>query len=84
MAPRIVLLAALLAFGVSGPEVLADDRLRGVGASGQDINQQAAARLREGQELGLDVLACSLSGMPALSIVLARLCSTFDSGVPSR
>mmetsp|Transcript_54045 Transcript_54045/g.175670 ORF Transcript_54045/g.175670 Transcript_54045/m.175670 type:complete len:105 (+) Transcript_54045:56-370(+) len=42
MAPRIVLLAALLAFGFSGLEVLADDRLRGVGASGQDINQQAA------------------------------------------
>mmetsp|Transcript_65949 Transcript_65949/g.167117 ORF Transcript_65949/g.167117 Transcript_65949/m.167117 type:complete len:89 (+) Transcript_65949:77-343(+) len=35
MAPRIVLLAALLAFGFSGPGVLADDRLRGVGASDQ-------------------------------------------------
>mmetsp|Transcript_97485 Transcript_97485/g.280113 ORF Transcript_97485/g.280113 Transcript_97485/m.280113 type:complete len:94 (+) Transcript_97485:77-358(+) len=42
MAPRILLLAALLAFGFSGPGVLADDRLRGVGASGQDPNQQAA------------------------------------------
>mmetsp|Transcript_135309 Transcript_135309/g.432048 ORF Transcript_135309/g.432048 Transcript_135309/m.432048 type:complete len:94 (-) Transcript_135309:48-329(-) len=42
MAPRIVLLAALLAFGFSGPGVLADDRLRGEVASGQDINQQAA------------------------------------------
>mmetsp|Transcript_135305 Transcript_135305/g.432045 ORF Transcript_135305/g.432045 Transcript_135305/m.432045 type:complete len:87 (-) Transcript_135305:20-280(-) len=41
MAPRIVLLAALLAFGVSGPGALADDRLRGEVASGQDINQQA-------------------------------------------
>mmetsp|Transcript_111595 Transcript_111595/g.301055 ORF Transcript_111595/g.301055 Transcript_111595/m.301055 type:complete len:87 (-) Transcript_111595:140-400(-) len=41
MAPRILLLAALLAFGFSGPGVLADDRLRGVGASGPDINQQA-------------------------------------------
>mmetsp|Transcript_135308 Transcript_135308/g.432047 ORF Transcript_135308/g.432047 Transcript_135308/m.432047 type:complete len:84 (-) Transcript_135308:126-377(-) len=32
MAPRIVLLAALLAFGVSGPGALADDRLRGEAA----------------------------------------------------
>eukprot|EP00445_Apocalathium_hangoei_P002948 CAMPEP_0203858090 /NCGR_PEP_ID=MMETSP0359-20131031/11089_1 /ASSEMBLY_ACC=CAM_ASM_000338 /TAXON_ID=268821 /ORGANISM="Scrippsiella Hangoei, Strain SHTV-5" /LENGTH=114 /DNA_ID=CAMNT_0050774843 /DNA_START=41 /DNA_END=386 /DNA_ORIENTATION=+ len=84
MAPRIVLLTALLAFGVSGPGALADDRLRGEVASGQDINQQQFARLREVQELGLDMIACSLSGMPALSIVLARPLATFEIGVPSR